>query len=208
MSASNNEILKTFARNLNFLMEQHGMNGVELARRIDVEKQSVYLWLHGKSFPSVTNLQKIVSALDATTDELLSSVRPDGCCDVEIRSDTAKEGTEATVPLPAPVRQMYPDGFVVVMDDDSMNLLFPEGSYVLSQPCSPAEPAGGVYSLAIEGKPTCKQVRTLSNGYLLSPLSTDPTWHAQTIDFSTPDCPQVEILGRAVWFMPPFRWSC
>lgn len=51
--------------------ERMGLNDYTLAKKAELSPSTISDWKHGKSKPSVKNLQKIAAVLDCTIDELI-----------------------------------------------------------------------------------------------------------------------------------------
>lgn len=60
-----------FGRRVYRLMLAKGWNQSELARQADLQRDSVSVYVRGKSLPTSQNLQKLAAALDVEPDELL-----------------------------------------------------------------------------------------------------------------------------------------
>ena len=60
-----------FKDTLTSAMERLGLSQSELARRLDIESQSVNQWIKGKTVPRGTRLQQVADALELTVPELL-----------------------------------------------------------------------------------------------------------------------------------------
>lgn len=61
-----------FRLNLQYYMEEAGINQVDLANKIGVSKSTVSTWLSGRSYPRINIIQKIADVLSCTTDDLVT----------------------------------------------------------------------------------------------------------------------------------------
>lgn len=111
-------------------------------------------------------------------------------------------------PAPKQIVDRYPDGFWLQIASNSMDLLFPVRSLVYVDPMDDIRVNGKPYALCVNGyDATVKLVDKLSNGYKLSPASTDPTYKPQIFDYSVPGTDKVSVIGEIVYDMKPFDWS-
>lgn len=111
-------------------------------------------------------------------------------------------------PIPAILHESYPRAFLLKVSGESMNRILPDGCYALIEPCEYLSEPGQLYAVAIgESEATIKRVNKLANGIMLEPDSSDPTFKPRIFDFDDDTDETVSIIGRVVWFCPPFNWS-
>ncbi len=65
-----------FARQLQEAMRDRGMNQNDLARRLDVSRDSVSCWCRGRSIPTGPNLRAIAAALGKPANHFLMKEKP------------------------------------------------------------------------------------------------------------------------------------
>ena len=68
---------KVFRGNLLRLMEEAGMNGAQLSRRLNYHPSTVSTYTNGKEFPRVPALWMIARTLNTTMDELMKGYTED-----------------------------------------------------------------------------------------------------------------------------------
>lgn len=213
---SNEQIKDIFVSNLTRIMNEKDIDGSALARMIGKEKQSVYAWLHKKTFPSTASLQSLVDALGVTTDDLLVGKEKSSgdFIDVPLYGAIAA-GTpiemieiEDTFPVPTKVHDKHPDAFLLKVVGESMNRILPNGCYALVDPCDDVEVNGQPYAVCVNGfDATVKRVDKLANGFRLKPDSNDPTYTEHTYNYNEPDTEQITIIGKVVYYVLPYDWG-
>jgi len=72
-------------------MGDKGINGAELARRLDLERQAIYNWLAGRAEPTQQNLRNLATILDVEQEWLSSGrkVKPDITLGLQLHGDVA-----------------------------------------------------------------------------------------------------------------------
>ncbi len=210
---TDNQALEIFSSNLDGIMHERGIDAPKLASMIGLEKQAVYSWLKKKSFPSPANLQKLIEALDVTSDDLLSmksNVRS-GLTPVPLYGTVAAGTPIEMLPVDdmkeAPARYVDDDPhcYLVRVRGNSMNHHIQDGNYALVSP-KYAEPNDrDMFLVTVNGdEATIKHVRKLANGVELIPDSYDPTYRTRIVDFNEEDAPPVKVLGKIVWWCREF----
>lgn len=210
---TDNEAKEIFSSNLKSIMDAKDLDAPRLASMIGLEKQAIYSWLKMKSFPSTSNLQKLIDSLHVTSDDLLAkkpSVRK-GLVSVPLYGSVA-----AGVPIEmiavedmkeAPARYVDddPDCYLVRVRGTSMNRVIHDGSYALVSPRHTEPNEHDMFLVTVNGDDaTIKHVNRLANGVELVPDSYDPTFRPQVYDFGEDDTPPIKILGKVVWWCKEF----
>ena len=110
-------------------------------------------------------------------------------------------------PVPRPIAEKYPDGFLLEVKGTSMDRKLPDGCYAFIDP--KAELASGrVYALNVNGyDATIKRMVVLENGFELQPDSTDPTHKTKVYDYGEPDTEQIRVIGRVVYHLVRFDFE-
>jgi len=72
-------------------MGDKGINGAELARRLDLERQAIYNWLAGRAEPTQQNLRNLATILDVEQEWLSSGrkAKPDITLGLQLHGDVA-----------------------------------------------------------------------------------------------------------------------
>lgn len=89
---------KEFGRRLYSLMRSRGWTQSELARQADLQRDSVSVYVRGRSLPTPKNLAKLASALGVTEQELLpnhslNAIEGDRTPSLEIKVSTGAPNT-------------------------------------------------------------------------------------------------------------------
>ncbi|MDY2902215.1 MAG: helix-turn-helix transcriptional regulator [Bacilli bacterium] len=64
----------SFGSNLKFLREKKNLSQEELAKKLQISRQSISKWEQGISYPSILYLIPLTKILDCTLEELLKNV--------------------------------------------------------------------------------------------------------------------------------------
>jgi SOS-response transcriptional repressor LexA len=116
------------------------------------------------------------------------------------------EMLEAIDEVDAPVtkRTQYPYSYFLIVEGDSMNKEVLGGSYVLIDPYAEVH-NGDTVAVNVNGfDATLKVWHKTSNSIILSPNSTNPEHKDIVIDETSPDAPNLRVLGKMVWAMYPY----
>lgn len=217
------EIQSILINNLNALMRKEGVSQSEIARRASIEKQTVSSWMRGVSFPSAKNIQSIVDAFGITTDDLLSfesglsakehslhsckAIKPSYSYHVvPIVGDVAAgdpceaiELIDDVLTVPEAFRETHPDARALRIHGESMNKLFPEGTYVVYDPELEIRD-GDVAVVYVNGDDaTVKRVYFAGDTVVLHPESTMDEFLDRAINTKDPASPPVTFAGRVIW---------
>jgi repressor LexA len=110
-------------------------------------------------------------------------------------------------PVPKPVAEKYPDGFLLKVVGESMNRRLPNLSYAFINPTDEATD-GKAYAVCVNGHAaTIKRVHVLNNGFELVPDSNDPTFKPTVYDYGVEGTESVTIIGRVVYYVVPFDFE-
>lgn len=66
---------ENFQKNLSLLIKQHGGNQNDLAKYLDVSKQTVSAWIHGKAYPRADVMEKISTYFGTTISALVYDIQ-------------------------------------------------------------------------------------------------------------------------------------
>ena len=217
------EIQDVLIENLKALMSLQNVSQAEIARRSNIEKQTVSSWMRGVSFPSAKNIKSLTEAFDLSTDDLLSNE-----CGLASRkggSVPVHEYEYAVMSMTAPVygriaagdplemivdhgefaylhpdvAQRHPEGFFLTVSGDSMDRIMPDGSLAFIDPRALVA-NGDVAAITVNGDDaTIKRVFFAGDTVVLHPESSNPVHRDRAIDSSDPDAPALRIIGKVVW---------
>ena len=211
------DVSKTLRR----LREEKGLKQQDIADKLDVTRVAVGSWESGKSTPRPAKLEKLSKLLDVPVSELLGeqpieydshplpsgSRRPvgrSGFVPMRRLGKTHAGGAveeiedEGTVEVPARVAEMHPNGFVLSVEGDCMDRVYPDGCVVLVDP--DAEPWNGcaVVAETSPGESVLRRYMRGSSTLMLSPDSHSDAY--EDMVFADEDAQEVRTLGVVVWF--------
>lgn len=195
-----------------------GWSQQELADRMETTQQTIQRYESGARDIKSSVLIKLSAVLDVTISYLLglenASIPNNSTVDVpsygSIAAGTPIEMVEVkdSQPVPVKVHERFPKAFLLKVEGESMNRILPNGSYALIDPAQKEPISGKPYAVCVNGyDATIKRVVKLSNGFELTPDSTDPTFRPTVYDFNEPDTDPVTIIGRVVFYVLPFDWE-
>ncbi|NPD33076.1 helix-turn-helix domain-containing protein [Eggerthellaceae bacterium zg-997] len=215
--------------NIDALLVMHDLPAYAIAEIAGVSSAAVHGWRNG-AMPRKEPLEKLCSYFGLTMDDLLSdefglAAKEHGRYGVPLASDDAfvdvpvfgsiAAGTPIDAGLadgvhqvPRHIAERYPNGFLLKVRGESMNLLIPNGVYAYVSPCSDIDINNKPYAVAINGyDATIKLAARLANGIRLSPCSSDPTYRVQVFDYDNPEDESVTVIGRVVYHVLPYDWE-
>lgn len=107
----------------------------------------------------------------------------------------AAQNIEGYMPILSSFINKYKEYFYLRVKGNSMNLEFPDGSYVLVERTSEVE-NGSIAVVLVNGyEATVKKVSINKNIITLIPMSNDPSYHPQIYDITKDE---VKIIGKVV----------
>lgn len=195
-----------------------GWSQQELADKMETTQQTIQRYESGARDIKSSVLIKLSSVLDVTISYLLglenASIPNNSTVDVpsygSIAAGTPIEMVEVkdSQPVPVKVHERFPKAFLLRVEGESMNRILPNGSYALIDPAQKEPISGKPYAVCVNGyDATIKRVVKLSNGFELTPDSSDPTFRPIVYDFNEPGTDPVTIIGRVVFYVLPFDWE-
>ena len=195
-----------------------GWSQQELADRMETTQQTIQRYESGARDIKSSVLIKLSAVLDVTISYLLglenASIPNNSTVDVPsygaIAAGTPIEMVEVkdSQPVPVKVHERFPKAFLLKVEGESMNRILPNGSYALIDPAQKEPISGKPYAVCVNGyDATIKRVVKLSNGFELTPDSSDPTFRPTVYDFNEPGTDPVTIIGRVVLYVLPFDWE-
>lgn len=192
----------------------------KMAKAIGMSEQTIYTCLKGCLIGSYfTTSMPIIAALDLDPFSLLEgnlvsrSERDRSFINVPLYGSVSAgsledpDEVEDLIPIPAEKHRDYPNAFLLKVSGRSMNLTFPDGVFVLVDPCESIDYPGEPYVVysSLDGA-TIKRAYPMANGLQLVPHSSDTTMRTITYDFASPSEAEVRVIGRAVWATYPLDW--
>ena len=206
------------AENIAKLRRDHELTQEELGKVAGVTLAAVSEWEHGRSVPKMGRIQKIADHFGIPKSALIE----DGGLDRLTRTPFT---TATTAPLygtiaagtpiesvavedalwaPPDVLAAHPRGFYLRVRGESMNRVLPDGCFAFVDP--DAEVLNGdMAALNVNGyDATIKRYRRIGRSVTLSPDSTDDSFEVQEFDEANPEEDRVTLIGKVVWWMPPY----
>lgn len=212
---------KTFiGENIKALRKSKGWRQVDLAAAIDVTNITVSLWENNKVTPQGENLEALCNAFDCTERDILgysdgyfrrsndsqavSALSSDTVAPVagRIAAGEPREAIELTDEvhyIDPNILEKYPDGFFLLVQGDSMNLVLPDGCYAFIAKGEYA--SGDICAVKVNGDDaTIKRVLLYDGIVVLQPESTNSEHRRRVFDLNDEESPPVQILGKVVWY--------
>lgn len=220
--------MTNFATNLHRVRSLLGLTQKEVADLIGMSPQAVSRWERGVGDTSVETVRTIARRLRVPVAALLDESGPSKYLTatgaVIAREDrSAYASTRATAPLygriaaGVPIEMLpvadelwvspdvlgeHPDSYFLQVRGASMNRVLPDGVYALVDRHAQFVD-GDVVAIRVNGQDaTIKRVFRGQDSITFSPDSYDPRFEAVRLE--PPAIAEVEILGRVVWWMPPY----
>ncbi|MDR1015425.1 MAG: S24 family peptidase [Coriobacteriales bacterium] len=107
------------------------------------------------------------------------------------------------VDAPVTKRERHPYAYFLIVSGDSMNNEILDGHLALIDPKAEVK-NGDTVAVNVNGyDATLKVWHRTSNSVILSPNSTNPEHRDIVIDETSPDAPNLRVLGKKVWAMYP-----
>lgn len=209
------------ADNIRAIRDKYDLTQRELADVAGVTENAVSKWENGYSEPRMGAIERIAACYGLKKSNIIEDggmsrpiPTPDGFVEVPLYGSIAA-GTpiemlpiDDTHPIPAGVRDKYPNAYLLKVCGESMNRILPNGCYALVDPAQTVERDGKPYAVCVNGyDATIKRVKRLANGYELVPDSTDPTYQTKLYNYNVEDTEEITVMGRIVWYCVPFDWD-
>lgn len=218
-------VYQTFSIVFSRLVEKSPHTDAEIARRLDVNRSTISRWKSGDQSPPLSKIPEIAALFDVHPTIFVGE-----SADSQIVAESSAhygarkiKGASWKVPLygsiaagqpleminvedyieiPEYIADRYPDAFLLRVNGDSMNKIVPSGMYALIDPCKEIK-NGEVAAVAINGyDATLKRFFRLQNSIALEPESYNDA-HTPRI-YSGEEAANLKVIGKLVWFMPPF----
>lgn len=201
--------------NIRALRRGRGLTQASLAWDLGVTPATVSEWERDQNYPRADTLQRMADLFRVSPKMILEGI------DESFRAFTTSTsaplyGTVAAgepldeIPVedrlwaPPDLLDKHPNAFYLKVDGESMNRVLPNGCYALIDPF--LEPrSGDLAALNVNGyNATIKRVLIGTTSITLVPSSFDPSFVDQVFDLTRPDTDEVMVIGKVVWYMPPY----
>ena len=211
--------------NIRAFINHKGFTQQEVADAIGVGQTCVSAWVRGAEMPRLDNAQALMAAFPELSHDdiygddngfakrLLREAKMKREATPLMGSVAAGQPNEMTpvndsFVVPEAIKVKHPQGFLLRVSGESMNKVYPNGSYVLVDPMATFVD-GKAYAVSVDrSESTVKLVRSSKTSIRLIPCSYDESFLEQEFKNSQPgDCSRVEIIGRVVWNCAAYDFS-
>jgi repressor LexA len=198
--------------------ETAGLTQKQLSDKTGIPLGTIRRWEQGGSdIRNAFRLAPIADAIGCTVDDLLGRGLPKGAIipvPVEtvpipvygrIAAGVPIEMIEVIDEAQAPItkREKHPYAYFLIVSGDSMNNEILDGHLSLIDPKSEVH-NGDTVAVNVNGyDATLKVWHKTSNSVILSPNSTNGEHKDIVIDETSPEAPELRVLGKKVWAMYP-----
>ena len=202
-----------FADNVRANRERLGLSQEELARRVGLTNSAVSQWEGGRAKPRIGVMKALSEIFGMTVSELLGEDAPGP----GLREPVGRSGMvpmrrlgrthagsaveeipdDGVVEVPAGVAGRHPRAFMLDVDGDCMDRVYPPGCVVMVDP--DMEPWNGCAVVA-ETQPGESVMRRYMRGSSTLMLSPDSYEEHDDLVFSGDSCAEVRLVGVVVWY--------
>lgn len=202
-----------FARNVRANRERLGLSQEELGRKVGLTNSAVSQWESGRAKPRIGVMKDLSEIFGMSVSELLGEDAPGSGLRVPVGSTAmvpmrrlgrthAGESIEeipdeGVVEVPAGVAVRHPHAFMLDVDGDCMDRVYPPGCVVMVDP--DMEPWNGCAVVA-ETAPGESVMRRYMRGAATLMLSPDSFEDHEDMVFSGDSSAEVRLVGVVVWF--------
>lgn len=209
--------------NIKRIRTQHDMTQEELGRIAGVSAMAVSQWENGRAVPRMGAVQRIADHFGMKNGEVIDGVLPDASLPVpgaipiqpspvaylpllgSIHAGVAEEpdvfDSADRCQVPAWVAEEHPRAFLLKVEGDCMDRVYPEGCLVAIDPDAEAV-SGCVAAVQIDDTDFLmrRYIRT-ADTLVLSPDSYNPAHRDRVFSGDDWDNHFVRVVGRVVWYM-------
>lgn len=209
--------------NIKRIRTQHDMTQEELGRIAGVSAMAVSQWENGRAVPRMGAVQRIADHFGMKNGEVIDGVLPDASLPVPgaipiqpspvaylpllggIHAGAAEEPDVYDAAdmhqVPAWVAEEHPRAFLLKVEGDCMDRVYPEGCLVAIDPDAEAV-SGCVAAVQIDDTDFLmrRYIRT-ADTLVLSPDSYNPAHRDRVFSGDDWDDHFVRVVGRVVWYM-------
>lgn len=204
-----------FGLNIRELRIKHNWSRTKLAGMIDVTAQAVANWENGvvkfprsqKVIDSICEVFKVSEAelFGYSLNPTIKSLTPESSSKAVMVSSgsnqTLVEYDKDRHFLPQSLHKRWPEGYFVVMTDESMNLLIPQGAFVFINASTFDIRSDDIVAARIEDDSIIiRRIQYFDTLICLNPVSSHADFKSEYYDSSGKDNRMVSLLGRAIWF--------
>jgi repressor LexA len=208
----------TYGRHIKAFRKARGLTQDQLGEIAGISGRAISQWESNDNEPTMRALEKIAQHFDVPKSAILG--------DIDLPKGAILPASVKTVPIPvygrvaagtpiemievvdevqAPItkRQRHPYAYFLIVSGDSMNREILDGHLALIDPEAEVR-NGDTVAVNVNGyDATLKVWHKTSNSVILSPNSTNPEHKDIVIDETSPDAPELRVLGKKVWAMYP-----
>ena len=209
----------SIGKNIKKLREIHNLSQKELAEIAGVSDKAVSTWENGIKEPRMGAIQKIADHFgilksDLIEDEKIKRINSHHKINGDSVPMPLLGSISAGVPLemipviehvnvPREIADVYPDGFLVTVNGDSMNKIIPTGALALIDPTEEVK-NGDIAAVTVNGyDATLKRFFKFQDGIALEPESYNPQISTQFYGAHEQEYNPISVKGKLVWYMAP-----
>lgn len=205
-----------FSENLRKLRDLSGLTQEDLAKKVGVSRVAVTRWENGANAPGGENVARLAALFDVTAAQLLGydpTELPAGAVRIaaapaatvpmlDLGAIHAGDPIEARedavlVQVPADVAQYHQDGYLLHVQGDCMNRVYPDGCRVLVDPAMDPRPGCAVAAMVDGGDVVLRRYYRGADTLML--VADSLTGEYDDMVFKG-DMADVRLLGVICWF--------
>jgi repressor LexA len=220
MEKGGEKMAYSFGKKLKTLRTLRNLTQEELAKALNSKygtsfnKGMISKWENDKEEPRIDSVRYIADFFNVSLDEILGLKDNEVNIFEVVNNDfsnvtnipvvgtiaagqpiLAEQNIEGYMPILSSFLNKHKEYFYLKVKGDSMNLEFPEGSYVLVERTNEVE-NGSIAVVLVNGyEATVKKVSINNNIITLIPMSSDPLYQPQIYDMTKDE---VKIIGKVV----------
>jgi repressor LexA len=209
-----------YGRHIRAFRKSKGLTQDQLGEIAGISGSAISQWESDDNEPTMRALERIATHFDVPKSEILGDISvPKGAIvpkAVEAATMTAYGTIAAGIPLemceivedievPVSIRERHPYAYFLIVSGDSMNNEVLDGHYAMIDPDAEVR-NGDIAAVNVNGyDATLKRWHKTHNSVILSPDSTNPEHKDIVIDETSPDAPNLRILGKYLMSISPYR---
>lgn len=205
----------TVSANIKRLRESSGFTQEQLAEKLGIARSTVTQWENGWSNPRMGMIQKLAGVFNVSTSDIVSDyLKPPNAIPISeprkaylpllgrVHAGDAQETDiiDDSIPVPYEVWAHHKSGYMLQVEGDCMNEVYPAGCYILVDPKK--QPSNG--SIAVvkidSDNYVVRRMYKGANTLILSPESFDKSYTDIVITNDDDMC--VQLVGTVVWYQP------
>ncbi|KRL13027.1 hypothetical protein FD09_GL002567 [Schleiferilactobacillus perolens DSM 12744] len=187
------------------------MTQEELAKRLDIAATTVSAWETGRANPLMDKVTLMARMFGVPLSDIAgdpSTIHSNSKSKhvkllgvVSAGAPLEMFENQEDVEIPENIAEMWPEAFLLEVGGDSMNLVIPQGSYVLINPQHDFSDKDVVVVEFDGEEATLKRLYHAGKNLVLQPESTNKNYTPKIYTPQQVEENEISVLGKAVWFM-------